>query len=356
MVTIQERQAIDDHAPLPKVADGLQSGCAVCGETENVKVCAGCYVVSYCGRDHQAVHRQAHRFLCDGVKSELQKLEASEAYAQVIQAGPYPPLAMDPVARMDDQQGFRLFMTYQQSPLPLYLRRINTVEAVQELQWYFQRCEQLASPAYSFYFQIASLEISARLGQDQRFYDSIKTLCTFKTINRPFTEFKDEDVFEPIDFIIEPRESTWYERMVDLLILMTYFKMKLLLDLIRLDQTKQLLSQFPRGIISRILMAVPQSPTVVANRAIMTKPELSAEIMILKSQIRTLVSEVRDRNSYFFRMLAFHNPLNVMVERLTQQEMDDVEFGQAKRLMLSHAYYWFELPGAIPMLHQLYLV
>lgn len=356
MVTQEERWAIDEKVPLPKVTDGLQTGCAVCGKTGFIKLCICCRVVGYCSPEHQSAHYQNHRYLCHAIKNELVKFANAEAHAQMIQAGPYSEKARVPSERLQDEEGDKLFATYKESPLHVYLRRVNTVQAVYKAQEYFQRCAYLTWPREPLEFQVASLEASARLGQDQNLYDLIKWICVFKMGTGPACNFVNSNVFEPIDFMIEPRGTIWYPRITSLLVLMAWFKVKILLDLTRLEKARALLSHFPPQVRTRTLMGVPSSLTISGNRAIMTKPDISTEIATLKNQIKILVSEAKDRNKYFWRKLALHNPAERLVEKFNKYELADPELGQAKDMVLFHAYYWFETPGAIPMLHQLGLL
>lgn len=50
--------------PLVEPKTNLPSGCAICDTKEDLKICTGCRVVSYCGRDHQVEHRKEHKGLC----------------------------------------------------------------------------------------------------------------------------------------------------------------------------------------------------------------------------------------------------------------------------------------------------
>lgn len=50
--------------------------CAACGE-EASKICQGCKLVGYCGRDCQQQHwREGHKVLCSKVPKAVQKAEA----------------------------------------------------------------------------------------------------------------------------------------------------------------------------------------------------------------------------------------------------------------------------------------
>ncbi|KAJ5948431.1 hypothetical protein N7454_001738 [Penicillium verhagenii] len=243
----------------------------------------------------------------------------------------------------------QLFQAYHQSPLPVFLRRINTVKSVQAQKWHFQRCNNLLF-AHSLDFHCAALEATARLGQDQELYDSIKALCIFQRIDGTFHH---ENILESIDFMIQPPDSFWYHRILDLLVLMTFFKVKLLLDLMRLDVARMALGiKFPREVLDMVLLNIPESPTVTTNRGIMNSTDLIAEITTISAQVDLLLAEVNDRNPCFWNKLALHNPNNTLVERPTQQELSNYDLGLAKDLFLCHVYCWFETPGAIALLRR----
>ncbi|KAJ6024756.1 hypothetical protein N7540_005553 [Penicillium herquei] len=311
MVDLEVRWAIGDRTPLPGASEGLLSGCAVCGQKEGIRICSACRVVAYCGEEHQRAHRATHRFVCNGIKTEQDTLEAAEA--NLIGSGHVVnTLPMLPGMNPNVQQ---LFDTYWHSPLFIYLRRINTVRSVEAQKQYFLRCDSLLF-ARSLEFRFAALEATAGLEQDQELYYSIKSLCVSPMFHRCFEH---EDVLEPIDFMIYTPNSFWYDRILDLLILMKFFKVKLLLDMMRLDVARKALApMLPLEIVDMILSNVPQSPTITANRKIINSTDLKLEITTLAKQIDILIAEVRARNSLFWKKLATHNPKDVLRERLTQ--------------------------------------
>ncbi|KAJ5715308.1 uncharacterized protein N7483_012489 [Penicillium malachiteum] len=227
MVDLQVRWAI--------MAEGLLSGCAVCGQEEGIRICSACRMVLYCGQEHQRPHRDTRKFVCKGITGERQMLEAAEAHAEANLSGAHPGGNLLPIMPGMNRNVLQHFDTYWHSPLFIYLRRVNTVKSVEAQKRYFLRCDSLLF-ARSFDFRIAALETTARLGQDQELYDSIKALCVLPDVHQ---NLDNEDVLEPIDFMIQPPVSFWYDQLLDLLILMTFLKIKLLLDVMRLDVAKK---------------------------------------------------------------------------------------------------------------------
>lgn len=71
-------------------------------------------------------------------------------------------------------------------------------------------------------------------------------------------------------------------QMSDKLILcLTFLKVRLLLDLMRLDTTTQIIgSKFPREILDLIIFHVPLSKTVTDNRSIMYSNDITTNEML----------------------------------------------------------------------------
>jgi hypothetical protein len=56
----------------------LSSGCGVCGKKDGVRLCGGCKVMPYCGVEHQASDRAAHKSACGAIKRCRLDMEAKE--------------------------------------------------------------------------------------------------------------------------------------------------------------------------------------------------------------------------------------------------------------------------------------
>lgn len=63
----------------------LRSGCQVCGQEDGLLQCAGCKVVSYCGRDHQVADRPLHKSACRAIRKARVKMEHEE---QILRTHP----------------------------------------------------------------------------------------------------------------------------------------------------------------------------------------------------------------------------------------------------------------------------
>src|SRR4051794_10319642 len=57
----------------------LTSCCPVCKSKEKLLKCQACKAVLYCGRDHQASDRPAHKSACNGVKKAQKIMDMEEA-------------------------------------------------------------------------------------------------------------------------------------------------------------------------------------------------------------------------------------------------------------------------------------
>ncbi|KGO37356.1 hypothetical protein PEX1_011870 [Penicillium expansum] len=127
---------------------------------------------------------------------------------------------------------------------------------------------------------------------------------------------------------------------------LTLLKIKLLLDLMRLEQSSSsLASRFPPAILHQIQSSVPQNPVVCANRSIMDGEAGTRPTMIrrLKKQIDTLYQDVHGANSDFWTAIV--NPPNRARKFPTVYGNGSAEEIQ---LMIHFNYAaWVETPGAI---------
>ena len=187
-----------------------------------------------------------------------------------------------------------------------------------------------------------------RLNKDQECYDFIKWWVVVSENPRydwgdtslPYLDIKNADVFEPVDRFCGHFHALSHFSSLTLL------KIKLLFDLMRLEQSFSSLSaSVPREILDIIQSSVPLSPAVCANHNIMngegdTRPTM---IQKLQAQIDTLYKEVHSANKYLWPALV--NPHNHFKGRPMAYSPGSVEETQ---IILQYNYEaWVETRGAI---------
>jgi hypothetical protein len=187
-----------------------------------------------------------------------------------------------------------------------------------------------------------------RLNKDQECYDFIKWWFVvhenpqydWGDASLPYLDIKNADVFEPVDRLCgQFPDLSHYSSL-------TLLKIRLLLDLLRLEQScSGLGTSVPREILDVIQSSVPQSPAVRAKHDIMNgecdiRPTM---IQRLKAQVDTLYKEVDKANKHFWPALL--NPSNHLAGRPMAYSFGSVEETQ----MALHYNYgaWIGTPGAI---------
>ncbi|KAJ5719693.1 hypothetical protein N7493_007271 [Penicillium malachiteum] len=244
----------------------------------------------------------------------------------------------------------KLSTVYQQFSFVLYLRRINTVKSVEAQQRHLLHCESLLPAQLSarcFDFRIAALEAQARLGQHKELWDTRRSL--FVSIH----EAVYNKTVLPLNLLIGTMDSFWLHGIFDLSIFPIFGYVKLLLDVMRLDVArKALISKFPERILDTILSDIPQSPLVTANPKMMNSKDLTSEITRLANDLDILIDDARSKNPHFWEELALHNPSDVLHDWPSKQEALDLMTARGHEMLLWHVFYWFETPGAIPLLRR----
>ncbi|KAJ5371430.1 uncharacterized protein N7496_007522 [Penicillium cataractarum] len=146
-----------------------------------------------------------------------------------------------------------------------------------------------------------------RLNKDQECYDFIKWWAADRPdydwgdTDLPCLDIRNTDVFEPVEQLCDPYPDLSH------LVCLCLLKVKLLFDLMRLEQsTSSLGPNVPREILDLIQSSVPRSPVVSASRDIMTGDGNIRQTMIekLKSQIGVVYRAVQEANKHFWPAFA----------------------------------------------------
>jgi uncharacterized protein YoxC len=187
-----------------------------------------------------------------------------------------------------------------------------------------------------------------RLHKDQECYDFIKWWAVVSANSQydwgdtdlPYLDIKNADVFESV----EPFRRKFPD--LSHLVCLALLKVKLLFDLLRLEESTSSLGQtVPREILDLIQSSIPQSPIVLASRNIMTGDSDTRRALIekLKKQVDDVFEAVQKANEHFWPALIDDGgQYNEMPAAYSMGSVEEM------KLVLHYNYdAWLETPGAI---------
>lgn len=220
----------------------LSIKCAICGKGKELLRCGMCKVQRYCGRDHQAQNRPAHKTACTAVKKKRSAMEEAE---QTLRA--MPPSMMLPANVFEEGVGrfwgyldTRPYMRARHALVEAQIR-INTfdsIEAAYDNLWDMLRL--CRGDNLGVRDLVPSLLL--RLGRDQECYDFVKWWNTkgqegdydWGDMDLPYLDVKDADVFESPDYLCKEFGSLAHT------VAATLVKIKIMLDMEDLDALNNL--------------------------------------------------------------------------------------------------------------------
>ena len=225
------------------------------------------------------------------------------------------------------------------------MAQIVTVESVQEqLEYLMDMLQMCRSDNLSVRILVPSLML--RLDQDQECYDFLKWWAVatedftyeWEITDSLYLNIRSANVFESLD--VFNKKFRAFTHLVCLVLL----KIKLLFDLIRLQQAEvSLRPRAPREIIDMILPLVPQSPIVKAQCIRMDGHTRAVKIKTLQVQVDILFKYVSIANKYFWTALSDHSGRWIpMPEFFAEGSVEE------SQVALKATYdAWIETPGAI---------
>ncbi|KAE9973220.1 hypothetical protein BLS_005919 [Venturia inaequalis] len=319
----------------------LSIKCAVCGTGKDLLRCGMCKVQRYCGRDHQAEHRPAHKAACTAVKKKRSTMEEEEQELRRLNGDIF-----------EEEEG-RFWGIHETRP---YMRaRYAFVEALVKVGTY-----DAVEVAYDNLRDMLRLcrgdnmgvrdvipGLLLRLGRDQECYDFIKWWNTegngnsfdWVDMDLPYLDVKDADVFESPEYLCREFGALAHT------VAATLVKVKVMLDLEDLAALNDLgddPKKLPQELVDKIKKFTPRSPIVSKNKDIMDgKSTLSPNTLAI--QIADMYESVEKRNKHFWQALV--NPgrhLGARPNAYCQGSVQEME------LVLNYSYAaWAETPGAI---------
>ena len=109
---------------MPKPIQTLITGCAVCHSTTNPSRCAGCEIIHYCSRDHQASDRPSHKSSCTKIKKAKAVLDSEDEKLRAM-SGDF----MTPANPLENEDAIGHFWSIQETR-PYMRARFGYVEAL----------------------------------------------------------------------------------------------------------------------------------------------------------------------------------------------------------------------------------
>jgi hypothetical protein len=162
--------------------------------------------------------------------------------------------------------------------------------------------------------------------------------------NRLFLNLKHADAFEPIEDFLAAFPD------LHRCIAITFLKIKLLLDLKRLEESAAVLSaKLPQELVDLIQSFVPHSPIVAGNRELILGDRRHEAIKKLEGEIQILWMATKLRNQHFWPNLL--NPDRDSTLQPDRNHWGTVEEARAVRMSVYDA--WRETPGAIDFLRKI---
>ncbi|RDW57053.1 zinc finger MYND domain-containing protein [Aspergillus mulundensis] len=281
-------------------------GCGQCGKTENLMRCSGCKVMLYCGREHQAAHRNKHKSACKDVVKARNRCQLEE---EKIRNTPNDDLSWGNAFETGPGRFWGILETrdYMRARFTL-AEAVGIVGTKQGLQEKLDHYMDMLRLCRGDNMGIRSFvpAIMLRLNMDQESYDFMKWWLIERDdydwgdMSQPYLDIKNADVFEEMSFLQDPKSFPGLDHLVGL----TLLKVKLLLDLKELEKlTAYAGSKVPREILDEIRLQAPVSPIIANNQQLRQRDDHSATIKLLDRHIRELYKTALKRNKFIWEAL-----------------------------------------------------
>ncbi|KAL2040160.1 hypothetical protein N7G274_007063 [Stereocaulon virgatum] len=314
--------------------------------------CSACKVVYYCGRDHQAADRDAHKFACNAIKKRQKHLDQEETALRSL-----PGDWVTPPNLFEEHAGHFWGITATRD----YMRaRYALVEALLKIKTY-----AAVEAAYGHIMEMLRLcrgdnmgvrdlvpALALRLGRDQQCYDfciwwattGLRSDYDWGDLDLPYLDVNGADVF------LSPPEDV-FDKYASLshLAAITLLKIRLLLD-VRVLQTSSVIGhKVPQEILDRVREQLVSGSVVAENRSVMNATDQTPLIQNLENQVQVLYTVTKNSNRHFWPALL--NPgkhLTARPEAYCQGSLEQMQ------LVLQYNFdAWAETPGAVDMIKDL---
>jgi hypothetical protein len=311
-----------------------------CKKTVGLSRCAACKAVLYCGRDHQAAHRPAHRSTCSKIKKAHANLAREERTLKREEG--------DGIFEEERGHFWGLHETrsYMRARFTLVeaLLKLNTASAVTAALDHLLDMLQLCRPDNMGVRDVVPA-LFLRLGRDQECYDFVKWWATtgqdskydWYDTDNPYLDVKNANVFEAVDFIAHEYSSLSY------LVAITLLKLRLMIDLQSLQRARR---EAGPHVPQEILDSIQQhsiSSIITSNPEILERVDHAPHIAKLGEQVKNLFTVIKQANKHFWP--AMIKPGDNLKARPQLYGYGDQ--GQMQLTLQYNYNAWSETPGAI---------
>ena len=323
--------------------------CPVCS-TKAASKCTACKVTVYCGREHQASDRPAHRRACNGIKRAQATLASCEAELRALPGDQFVPSGEEIFSENEGHfWNLRETRPYMRARYALIeaLLEVKTRTAVEEALFHAWGMMRLC---YDDYLGARNVVpgMLLRLGRDQRCYDFVKCWGVASELevygwtdrNEPYIHMNGEDVFEPLGFICPQGISHTLSIIL--------VKIRVLIDLLALKGAALIGHKVPPEILDNICSQMV-GYIVFKRKDIMKGENLDSMIEKLEGDVLRMYLDVEMSNRHFWPALLRPGlNLSVRPKVFSPGGVEEMQLG------LQHTYdAWAESPGAIDYISKL---
>ncbi|KAG6361165.1 hypothetical protein INS49_009389 [Diaporthe citri] len=331
-----------------------QKQCPVCHTQEGLQRCGGCRAVYYCGREHQASHRNSHKHACNAMKKAFEALHRTEHKLRALQQADLLFLA-EQVGRFWDIQETRDNIRARFALVETMILHFKSANAVLDSLVHLMHMLDLCQ-SDNLGMRWVAPALYLRLGWDQQCYDFLKW-CATKGERIRYYRWDEKDE-PPLRFdgadVLESPEGMWTGPLIQLghAACVMLIKVRVVLDLQHmLNATRALEGVMPREIIDEIRGSSLVSSVVALRKDIIrASTERTAELLrLVKHQVTVL-----------FRTIAIYNrafwPALVDSDSRPERRADAYPPGSAEEAavaVMHNREAWMETPGSIEVIKSL---
>ncbi len=325
--------------------------CGTCNIEQNHRRCAGCTVIQYCSKEHQAAHWAKHKSVCTKITKRRIELERDE---QALRATPDDGFMHngDPfITGVGHFWGLSHTRDYMRTRYRLIeaILEARTLDAVESALGHFMDILRLCR---SDNMGVRSLvpALLLRLGRDQECYDFVKWWAItgedsdydWGDTSLPYLDTEDADMFEPVDLFCNQYLDLSHTVSVTLL------KIRLLLALQKCLQNMAVLREsgsLPKELFDHIQDSLLKS-VLGANWDNPYSTKSSQLVDMLSLQLDKLYKAADQANKHFW-------PALLDPGRNLEELPESYSRGSVQEMQLVLKYSidsWKESPGALELI------
>lgn len=327
--------------------------CSVCHIQAGLQRCGACRLVHYCGREHQASHRNSDKHACNAMKKASAALSRTEHKLRIMQHTGLLVLA-EQVGRFWDTPETRDNMCARYALVEKMILHFKSDSAVLDSLIQLIHMLHLCQGDNQGIRWVAPA-LYLRLGLDQQCYDFLKWWAIFgerdgyhwDVTDDPFLRFIDTDV-------LESPEGMWRGPLIQLghAASVVLIKVRILLDLQHtLNATRAFEGAMPREVIEEIRGSELVSCVVAWRKDIIhASTDRTAELLLLvKRQVMVLFRTISIYNRAFWPALV--DPDSRPEKRPDVYSPRSEE--EASIMVMHNCEAWRETPGSVEVVKSL---